>query len=256
MKFSAAATSSPSRQIHYSDALGERDLREISQVSGRSPSEIKAMFQEVESNPQANCAFWESFMKTYPLDWRDKEVHVGRFQAYGYSVPATYPSLIPGVLSDPQKAMRLRLAIQENLEKFLPAIQKMSRHRASYGKERDQFNNSAKENYTEERKAEFMRQAAALDYPVSFRDEAHKQRVLEMKAEEIYMAEQFAKFCAHRDVTTMKINAELLGDYDNLNAFECHAKIFQDHVLPAVENLPKNPGSTLKLKSGGWSSMG
>jgi len=256
MKFSAASVENTSRQIHYSNALGERELREISQIAGRSPEEIRAMFQEVESNPQANCAFWESFMKAYPIDWRDKEVHVGRFQAYGYAAPVTYPSLVPGVLSDPQKAMRLRRAMQENLERFLPAVQKMARHRAAYGRERDQFNKDAKENYTNELKAEFMRQAAVLDYPVPFRNEEQKQRVLEAKAEEIYMAEQFAKFCAHRDVATMKINAELLGDYDNLNAFECHAKIFQDHVLPAVENLPKNPGSTLKLKSGGWSSMG
>lgn len=256
MKFSAASVENTSRQIHYSNSLGERELREISQIAGRAPEEIRAIFQEVESNPQANCAFWESFMKTYPLDWRDKEVHVGRFQAYGYSVPVTYPSLVPGVLSDPQKAMRLRLAMQENQERFSPAVQKLSQHRAAYGQERDQFNKDAKESYTKELKAEFMRQAAVLDYPVSFRDEAHKQRVLEMKAEEIYMAEQFAKFCAHRDVATMKINADLLGDYDNLNAFECHAKIFQDHVLPAVENLPKNPESTLKLKTGGWASMG
>lgn len=251
MKIAGQNPNTSHRATHYSDKLGERELREMAQDTGRSPDQIRSTIREIEANPQANTAFWERFLKVYPVDWRDKDPSISNFNVYGYTLPVTYPSFVPGVLSDPNNAERLVRSLEENRARFSIPVAAVSEHRRTYEVERNGASRMAKESFTGEVKDQYIRRAEMLHHADTFKDEAHKRNVLEQTAFQSYDADIFSKFCAERDEKTKRLMVALLGDFEGLSFYQMNSKVFTDHILPAFDGLstsPRNEASARKAQ--------
>ncbi len=251
MKIAGQHANTSHRATHYSDKLGERELREMAQDTGHSPDEIRSAIREIENNPQANTAFWESFLKVYPVDWRDKNPSISNFHVYGYTLPVTYPSF---VLSDPKNAERLERSFEENRARFSIPVAALSEHRRAYEVERNGASRMAKESFTGGVRDQYIERAETLHHADTFKNEAHKRHVLEQTAFQSYDADIFSKFCAERDEKTKCLMVALFGDFEGLSFYQMNSKVFTDHILPAFDGLPKTlQSSTYAQKSAGFS---